>query len=239
MYSASTRSTRRTSGHALPLALALAVAVATAGAASAQCNTQLFYGDFKLPFVTHFAGSPVHASPDPPVATTDTNAACAGWFKTTLRLDIPATCSKAIVQVAFEGDPIDWSLNIGNSPSNDGFGGDGGNNGGHNAELWILGDTLAVANASANPALIDNPLLTEGVALKDGSLKFVVMNQAISWGQPYSLLQAPASKNLFAIPNPDVPTADSRAIYVGINSVVSGDPSRAGCGVKSVLVSFE
>jgi hypothetical protein len=211
----------------LALAAALALVFAATGAAHATCNAQLFYGDFKIGFITHFPGSPVTAGPIVP--TTDPNPLCSGWSKTTLTLQIPTGCTKAVVLVGYDGLPVDWTLDIGNSPSNDGFGGDAGNNGGHNAELWILGANLEVANASTDPTKVDNPLIIQTLGLQDSGLQFNVMNQAISWGNPYTLLQTPASQNLFFPPT----------IYIGVNQVVAGDPGRDGCGLRTVLISFE
>jgi hypothetical protein len=70
-------------------------------------------------------------------------------------------------------------------------------------------------------------------------MKFVVRNQFFSWGQPFGSLQTPASKNLFAIPDTTVVAADQRAIYLGLNEVITGRADRKGCGARRALVTFK
>lgn len=227
------------------IATALLAALASTVPASAACPTALYYADLKTGFISS-SGSPVTAlhALQP---TTSTDPVCAGWKETVLRIPIPATCTKAIALVEFEGKTRGWLVDLGDSPSNDGFGGDAGSTP-HNAELQILDGsdfpspfpaTLSVINGSGNAAAIDNPLLSQNVSLTDSAMKFVVQNQFVSWGQPYGFLQTPASKNLFDIPDPSVASADQRAVYLGLNTVVTARSDRAGCGVRSVLVKFE
>jgi len=220
---------------ALVLVSALAFALAAAPAA-AQCTSGLFYGDLKAGFITHFTNSPVTAMPGYPKPSAD--SACPGWQELVVTIPIPANCTKAIILAEYEGKPTDWTLDLGNSPTNDGFAGDAGGNGGHNAEVWIKDQSMAIANASSDPTKIDNPILLQDVSLTDSSFKFVVSNQFVSWGQPYGFLQTPASQNLFAIPNNDV-SPPNRNIYLGLNTVITGDASRSGCGVRTVLIRFE
>ncbi len=128
-----------------------------------------------------------------------------------------------------------WTVNLGDSATNDGFAGDAGSHAPDNAELWILAEDLSVANGSSIAAAIDNPLVKDHLALTDGALKFVVRNEFVSWGQPYNSVQTPASKNLFAIPG----TGDGRTIYLGLNQVITRRADRRGCGARRVLVTFK
>src|ERR671914_421200 len=50
----------------------------------------------------------------------------------------PNTCTQANIVVEYEGTPKLWSLNLGDSPTNDGHAGDAGTTK-HEAEAWILG----------------------------------------------------------------------------------------------------
>ena len=189
-----------------------------------------------IPFITYTAGGA--PAPVPPTAACP---AAAGWKMAALRIVIPGTapngCTQANVVVEYEGVPSLWTLNLGDSPTNDGFAGDAGTTA-HNAEAWILGEDLSVANAGNLPTVINNPMVLQHLALTNAALKFVVKNQFLSWGQPYSQLQTPATQNLFAIPDSSVPTADQRAIYLGVNRVIA-HTGRTGCGARRVLISFQ
>ncbi len=180
-----------------------------------------------------------------PVPVLPAGCSGSGWNMAALRIVIPGGangCTQANIVVEYEGTPQGWSTNLGDSPTNDGFGGDSGTTT-HSAELWILNENLSLAPANVLASFglgIDNPLVTQHLALTDGSLKFVVKNQFVSWGNPYSLVQEPATKNLFAIPDTTVPLADQRAIYLGLNRVISGQPTdRIGCGARRVMITFQ
>jgi hypothetical protein len=166
-------------------------------------------------------------------------AGCSGWKMAALKIAIPGApnaCTQANIVVEYEGTPKGWSVNLGDSPTNDGFAGDGGTTD-HDAELWVLDEDLSLASASSGP--IDSPLAVQHLSLTDSSLKFVVKNQFVSWGQPYTLVQQPATKNLFTIPDTTVPAADQRAIYLGLNRVITGLSSRTGCGARRVMITFQ
>jgi hypothetical protein len=166
-------------------------------------------------------------------------AGCSGWKMAALKIVIPGApnaCTQANIVVEYEGTPKGWSVNLGDSPTNDGFAGDAGTTD-HDAELWILDEDLSLASASSGP--IDSPLAMQHFALNDGSLKFVVKNQFVSWGNPYGLVQEQATKNLFTIPDITVPAADQRAIYLGLNRVITGRSDRTGCGARRVMITFQ
>lgn len=183
----------------------------------------------------------VNAGAPAPVPPTAACPAAAGWNMAAIRIDIPAACTQANVVVEYEGIPRDWTVNLGDSPTNDGHAGDGGTTS-HEAEAWILGEDLAVAPADMLAQFglgIDNPLVRQHLALNDSALKFVVRNQFLSWSQPYGVVQTPATNNLFAIPDTTVAAADARAIYLGLNRVISSRPDRTGCGARRALISFQ
>ncbi|HEY2736968.1 MAG TPA: hypothetical protein VGK45_01115, partial [Thermoanaerobaculia bacterium] len=80
-----------------------------------------------------------------------------------------------------------------------------------------------------------NPLAVAHLALTDSAMKFVVKDQFVSWGNPYTYVQAPASKNLFSFTDP----ADPRTVYLGINRVVLATGGRTGYGARRVLITFK
>ncbi|HEY4590717.1 MAG TPA: hypothetical protein VII86_15930 [Thermoanaerobaculia bacterium] len=171
-------------------------------------------------------------------------AGCSGWKMAAFKIVIPGapnTCTQANIVVEYEGTPKLWSTNLGDSATNDGFAGDAGTTN-HEAELWILDENLSLAPADTLSTFglgIDNPLVMQHLSLTDSSLKFVVKNQFVSWGQPYTLVQEPATQNLFAIPDTTVAAADQRAIYLGLNRVITGRLDRTGCGARRVMITFQ
>jgi len=211
-------------------------------AVQAACTTGFSYLDLKTGagYSTLGANVSFHNLPGVPGTPTPvTVAGCTGWKKAALRIDIPSTCTQANIVVEYEGTPKQWSVNLGDSPTNDGFAGDAGTTT-HEAELWILNEDLSLAPADAiHPFGIDNPLVTQHLSLTDSSLKFVVKDQYVSWGQPFGLVQTPATKNLFAIPDTTVQLADQRAIYLGLNRVITGLAGRTGCGARRVMITFQ
>jgi hypothetical protein len=191
-------------------------------------------------YVTYHTGTGIVSG----VPTAVPATGCAGWKMAALKIVIPGapnTCTQANIVVEYEGAPKQWSTNLGDSPTNDGFAGDAGTTN-HSAELWVNNEDLSLASANMLAPFgltIDNPLVTQHLALTDSSLKFVVKNQYVSWGQPFGLVQTPATKNLFAIPDTSVPAADQRAIYLGLNRVITGLAGRTGCGARRVMITFQ
>jgi hypothetical protein len=221
--------------------------VAAAPAVQAACPAGFATVDLKTgaatisptlaPFVSYMAGG----APTP-VPSTTTCPAAALWKMAAIKIVIPGAapnaCTQANVVVEFEGTPKLWTVNLGDSPTNDGFAGDAGSTE-REAELWILDEDLGLAPANLLvPLGIDNPLVGQHLSLTDSALKFVVKNQFVSWGAPYGFVQEPATKNLFSIPDPSVPVADRRAIYLGLNRVI-GHTGRTGCGARRVLITFQ
>jgi len=217
--------------------------MAAAPAARAACPAGSFALDLKtgedeisaplVPFITYTASGVLKPVP--------AAAGCPGWNMAALKIVIPGApnaCTQANIVVEYEGTPKSWTVNLGDSSTNDGFAGGAANTTANNAELWILNEDLALANGGNKPSVINNPQVYQHLALSDSAVKFVVKNQFVSWGQPYGLVQAPASKNLFAIPD-TTPKGDQRAIYLGLNRVISGPGARTGCGARRVLISFQ
>jgi hypothetical protein len=214
--------------------------LAATPALAQNCPTGVFVLDLKTCQVTPatgLTGVSFHAA-CAPLSATPAIAACpasANWKEAVLRIDIPAGCRQANAVVEYQGNAVSWTVNLGDSPTNDGHAGDGGTTD-NDAEAYILNETLFVANNGANP---DNPLYRQDLALTDSALKLAVKNQFFSWGQPYGFLQTPNSKGLFAIPDPLVPATDRRVVYLGLNRVITGRADRKGCGARRAMVSFQ
>jgi hypothetical protein len=164
------------------------------------------------------------------------NPSCAsGWQSAVLRLDLAPPCSEAEIAVEFD-KPIAWTVHIADSPTSDGYGGDGGTTL-NNAEMWINQQSMWVtSNYMAGG--IDNNLYQENLNLNYGAMKFTVKNQWLSWGTPYHALNMNGTKKLFALPDTNNP-AEGYFIYLGLNRVVADLPLRSGCGAQRALITIE
>ncbi|RMH19986.1 MAG: hypothetical protein D6696_09260 [Acidobacteria bacterium] len=217
-------------------ALLLVVLAAPAGA-QPTCTfggLGLFFMDLKLPFSINLVPIGVTVLSPP---TLSTRQGCEDWYEAVLQITIPDGCSQANIWIEFTDFPRGWTINLGDSLTNDGYG--GATSEGDNAELQIHHDRLSVF-----PALfgvgddVFSPLAEHGLILQDGSLKLTVGNQRVSWGPPYAVLDGGflgLNTRLFSIPS-DV---DGRSVYLGVNRVIADNEDRKGCGVRRVLVSFE
>lgn len=219
-------------------ALALA-ALALAGAPTAEAQSCVpFLGYVDLVF----NGGNVLTSPNFEVIDTDPipqSADCAAnrWRSAVLKVTIPATCSCAVVWVEYVGEPKNWTLNVGDSPNNNGYGGDsGGPPAGQNAEVDVLDQVLTVWSAADNPTDVE-PLMRQHLGLTDGALKLVVCDQSISIGQPFTKLETPDLERLFFLAD-DPGSPDNRTFYVGLNRTI-GNETRNGCGLRRAMAIFQ
>ena len=155
-----------------------------------------------------------------------TNTCAPGpWFKAFAKVDLtplpPSFLPRtAYFTVEYEGTPWGWEVHIGDSPTNDGY---GGNSGGaeHAAEVQVLNQQLTVYNDPKIPGQVDN-MLNQQLALTNGSLKFGIANEAIAVGQPRTVLATPVTQTLFQIPDSNLASNDPlrSMIYAGFNRVV-------------------
>jgi hypothetical protein len=215
-----------------PLLVALALALAAAGAAQAQCPKGTYFLDLTTG-QTFPSNAPARITLTS-LAPTPNPACPAGWYSALLKIDLAPPCDEAEVVVEYD-KPTGFTLNIGDSPTNDAYGGDTTTP--NNAEMWINQQILWVSS-SRIPGGNDNNLYQENLALNYGSMKFTVKNQWLSWGTPYHVLQTVGSKKLFALPDKIVPS-DAYFIYVGLNRIVGDFPSRSGCGLQRAMITVE
>jgi len=228
----------------LALLLAVPLLGAAAPAAALTCVPFLTYVDLGTGGFIHNPGLGLTVLQMDPIANTIFNPDCDvnQWWAALIEVKIPPQCSCAVVWVEYKGEPQGWTVNIGDSPTDNGFGGDSGSlPPGQNAEVDVLHHRLTVWSAADNPLDVE-PLLTQHLALEDGSLKFLVCDQSVSVGQPFAKVDTPDLERLFFLPtNPVAP--DNRTIYVGINRVVApiGGPNglRNGCGARRALAIFQ
>lgn len=213
------------------------VVASTAVPAAAQCPAFLCYVDLAsgqaiCPNTTVYPNVQVH-----PIVTTPDNGGCdiSFWKAALVQVDLPTACSGVTVWVEYAGLPEGWTVNIGDSETNNGFAGDSGSLPiGQNAEVQILDENMSVYSAASAPPV--DRLTIQHLALTDGAMKFVVKDQFVSWGQPYGDLETPSLNKLFFLGASNT----NRTIYVGLNRVVAPingqDLNRNGCGARHAII---
>lgn len=248
------RGARLAAGLATVLALALAAAPARAACLSFICYIDLTP---TLPSGSYPVSSlPVFICPNDAVypaagrraertvPTPPFNDGCTtnDWLAAVVQVNVPVECSGIKVLLDYDGVPEGWTLNIGDSETNNGFAGDGGSLPlGQNAEMQILDSTLSAYHAGTAPPI--DQIARADLALTDSSIKVVAEDQFLSWGGPYTQLDAHQFvKNLFFLPNP-VGAGENRTLYVGLNRVIfpatGQDTFRNGCGARHAIIWTE
>ncbi|MGH3933113.1 MAG: hypothetical protein ACRDTF_24420 [Pseudonocardiaceae bacterium] len=151
-------------------------------------------------------------------------------------------CKRANIVVEYEGAPTGWTVDIGDSPSNNGFGGGGQPNLTDScAEVQVLNSVVSAfkdcgpGNAAPLPL---SPTLPAPLSLKDSSLKFVVENGYLSVGQPFASATDTQSFHLPDTTPVGVGTSDGSKIYAAFNRVIA-NAGRAGTGVRRVMITLE
>lgn len=214
-----------------------ALAAFSAVPAQAQCPPFLCYLDLAsgtsiCPNTTIYSNIQSH-----PIVVGMDNPSCDAmfWKAMLVQVNLPQGCTGVTVWVEYAGQPEGWTLNIGDSETNNGFAGDSGSFPvGQNAEVQILDENMSIYSAAAMPPV--DRLVFERLALTDGAVKFVVKDQFVSWGQPYGVLETPSLGKLFFLG----PNNDNRTVFVGLNRVVAPingqATSRNGCGARHALL---
>jgi hypothetical protein len=241
------------------LLTALLAAALSGGTAFAVCPTAgpaggFFVIDLKSCAVGVTAGfTGVTFQPGGACAAVGRPASCpasptTGWKQAALKIALPAGCTQANVTIEYEGTPCGFTADLGDSSTNDGFGGGAGGTTLSCAEAQVLNSPSAagVGNplstlgvySSCQGGVVDN-LANASLALTNGSLKFTVKNQFVSWGEPAIVLQTPNVKRLFQLPDTLGPGADGSTLYLGLNRVISGPGGRIGYGARRAIISFQ
>lgn len=179
-----------------------------------------------------------------------------GWWETVLRiaLDPVKECACAHFRVRFEDPVRDWTVDIGDSPTNNGYGGDDGTTP-DAAEVQVLDRLLSVYSAvvpgtDAVEMLQDMRLPPLG----GRQMEFVVCDQSLEVELPSPpgaadpirfKLETSRSRLLFALADTakNNRRGNDHAIYAAFNRVVHArsaapDRERVGSGVKLVEISL-
>jgi hypothetical protein len=201
--------------------------------ADEPCSVDLLTGNVTGPCVTP-AGPPFYPAP-PAVGDSDGD----GWLETVVPVTLTDECRRVCVVLDYVEDPTGFTLDFGDSVTNNGHGGNAGT-GESEAELQILGDVLTLFSRSYGSGLVDRVAQAK-LQLDTGSYKVCVSDQQATFGQPLSAASTPNGRALYALPDPFDGNSD---VFIGLNRVISalgGAPSlgRVGTGLRRAYVTLE
>jgi hypothetical protein len=145
--------------------------------------------------------------------------------------------SKVKLDITYGNDVTGWTLNIGDSSTNDGYGGDGDTQW-NDAEFQILngqGDIYANDFVPADQTTdgLRHLLAIPGMVSPNTNLAIEVSNETIKWNDaaPYS------SPYLFALNGQADYQGVNYDIYIAFNRTV-GSSSRSGTGIENVTITL-
>lgn len=145
---------------------------------------------------------------------------------------------KARIKIKYRSDeaPGEWSLNIGDSRSNNGYSGDSGHQT-HDSEIQILGTTMSIWGSDVMVEKQGRDLKHVNDFVRPGqTVEFEISDQMVSWKSPQDTGNL-RSHFLFALADQaELEGEVNREIFVGINQVVAG--GRTGWGVESVEIEM-
>ncbi|HXU34304.1 MAG TPA: hypothetical protein VN851_27335, partial [Thermoanaerobaculia bacterium] len=155
-----------------------------------------------------------------------------------LTLD-PATSGfdRALFMVELGDAPSGWLLNIGDSRSNDGEGGDGGDQT-YSAEVQVLGGDLAIFGNELLPMSPLRLALAESAAGANKDIQVEVADGWVAWKSPgvSGQLKSPYLFGLAGQRDAKGPT--NRDLYAAFNRTISGREDRIGTGVRRVRIQL-
>jgi hypothetical protein len=140
----------------------------------------------------------------------------------------------AHITATYNATPTGYSVNIGDSLTNNGGGGDAGTQS-NDAEMQIQTQTLSTFGRDGT---VTYPLFTvPNAALANGSIaSFEVSDRKLCWN--FANYTCSTSDQLYALAGQaDTQGSVNQDIYASFNRVITGDATRNGTGVTSVTVS--
>ncbi len=161
------------------------------------------------------------------------------FFSALVQIDVDPgadpLCSCAEIIVEYEGEPQGWTLNVANSATNNGYGGNSPSDPSYSAELQIDGKHMIVYGHYDNPPV--DRIWRQETNLADGAIKFVVCDQFMSWSPVSGNLDTAVAQVLFHVPD-NTPSAynEEGDLFVAVNRVVRPTAGRVGQNARSVTI---
>ena len=215
--------------------------LAIAGASSAATDTDRspVAAFFDLSSGVHRIASPLVTLVEPPL---DSNAD--GFYETVVKvnLDPLSGFTKLYAVLDYDGVPTGFTINIGDSATNNGGGGDAATQE-RDSEMQIEEQLLTVFASDMGRGV---PISRTVKGIADSALKVTVANMFLGTGGVHSELDfsqcPPGADLLFALAGqPDSEGPVNYDIYVGMNRVIFGAPDngRIGAGLARVSLRLE
>ncbi|MCP4709235.1 MAG: PKD domain-containing protein, partial [Planctomycetes bacterium] len=154
-----------------------------------------------------------------------------------ITLDPSSGYTKVAFDVTYNGSSTGWTVNIGDSPSNNGYGGDSGDTW-NGAEMQIVNSKMSIYSLALGSG--DSPLLldVDNIVTQGDTVSFEVSNHHFAWTSPNATdeLNSPRLYILDGTPDAGFNTVDYD-IYAAFNRVI-GSTRRSGSGASSVRVKL-
>ena len=182
-------------------------------------------------------------SPNPFISFKDTpnDSNQDGWLETVLNINLDPANGFDVAKflVEYDDTPQGWTVNIGDSITNNGFDGDGSTQY-NDAEMQILNTQLTVyGNDKANELGIEPLKQVNNFVTEDSTVTLEVRNEYFRWDNNSGISDSLNSPYLYALNGqPDTQGPVNYDIYAGFNRVISSS-SRNGSGVSKVTVCLE
>ncbi|WP_333119850.1 DUF4347 domain-containing protein [Microcoleus sp. Pol17_C1] len=167
---------------------------------------------------------------------TDSNAD--SWLEAVAKINFDGKIKKAKFIVEYDKAPSGWTVNLGDSGSNDGYGGDGSTQS-RDAEMQIVNGNMSVNGNDYNTP--PGGELTQGnvpnFVTNASSVELEVSNEQLAWDNKNGLKNSLNSPYLYALNGQvDATGPVNSEIYAGFNRVISGPGDRIGAGASKVTI---
>ena len=141
----------------------------------------------------------------------------------------------ARLAVTYGTAPTGFTVNIGDSATNDGGGGDGGTQS-NDAEMMVQGQQMSVFGRDGTPTYPLQTVPNAGISAGE-TVNFEVADRTLCWN--FGTQSCFGSEWLYALNGqPDTEGGVNYDVYAAFNQVITGRSDRLGTGVSSVTVSL-
>lgn len=156
----------------------------------------------------------------------------------------PAQYRRARFDVTYNAEPTNWTVNIGDSVSNDGGGGDAGNQT-YDAELQVYKRQFLVRGNDYTPVAQKSLALIENFAWAGSTVSFTVANEHVDWRSAGLVTGSLDTGYLYGL-NGQYDSEQGGTnydIYAAFNRVIDNYSAfnypRLGSGVSEVYITLE
>ncbi|MEG4073763.1 DUF4347 domain-containing protein, partial [Microcoleus sp. Pol14C2] len=167
---------------------------------------------------------------------TDSNAD--SWLEAVAKINFDGKIKKAKFIVEYDKAPSGWTVNLGDSASNDGYGGDATTQS-RDAEMNIVNGNMSVFGNDYNtpPGGELTPGNVPNFVTNGSRVELEVSNEQLAWDNKNGLKNSLNSPYLYALNGqPDATGPVNSEIYAGFNRVISGPGDRIGSGASKVTI---